>query len=101
MQMSCDCPDQANLCKHLAATLYGVGARLDDRPELLFVLRGVRAEDLVESATAGLSAGPTSGRSSASKLAGSTQQLAELFGIELVDAPVKAKPKPKRKRRRS
>jgi len=27
-------------CKHLAAVLYGVGARLDARPELLFSLRG-------------------------------------------------------------
>jgi uncharacterized Zn finger protein len=89
MRMSCDCPDQASLCKHLAATLYGVGARLDDKPELLFVLRGVRAEDLVERAAAGLSATP--GRSSsAAKLTGGVKQLGELFGIELVDAPVKA-----------
>ena len=95
MQMSCDCPDQASLCKHLAASLYGVGARLDDRPELLFVLRGVRAEDLVEHAAAGLSAGPGRG-SAAAKLPGSVQQLGELFGIELVDAPVKAARKPSR-----
>jgi uncharacterized Zn finger protein len=96
MQMSCDCPDQASLCKHLAASLYGVGARLDDRPELLFVLRGVRAEDLVEHAAAGLSATP--GRSSsAAKLPGGVKQLGELFGIELVDAPVKAERKPSSK----
>jgi hypothetical protein len=89
MRMSCDCPDQASLCKHLAATLYGVGARLDDKPELLFVLRGVRADDLVERAAAGLSATP--GRSSAAaKLPGGVKQLGELFGIELVDTPVKA-----------
>jgi hypothetical protein len=96
MRMSCDCPDQASLCKHLAATLYGVGARLDDKPELLFVLRGVRAEDLVERAAAGLSATP--GRSSsAAKLPGGVKQLGELFGIELVDAPVKAGRKPSSK----
>ena len=29
------------MCKHVAAVLYGVGARLDQQPELLFVLRGV------------------------------------------------------------
>lgn len=92
MQMSCDCPDQASLCKHLAATLYGVGARLDDRPELLFVLRGVRAEDLVEHAAAGLSARP--GRSSnVARLPGGVKQLGDLFGIELVDAPVKGRSK--------
>ncbi|MEO6599561.1 MAG: SWIM zinc finger family protein, partial [Polyangiaceae bacterium] len=39
IRMSCSCPDWAGLCKHLAAVLYGVGARLDTRPELLFTLR--------------------------------------------------------------
>src|SRR3989304_7898921 len=37
----CDCPDWAVMCKHVAAVLYGVGARLDEKPELLFTLRGV------------------------------------------------------------
>ena len=32
----CTCPDWAAMCKHVAAVLYGVGARLDDQPELLF-----------------------------------------------------------------
>ena len=40
IQMDCSCPDWAGLCKHLAAALYGVGARLDEKPELLFQLRG-------------------------------------------------------------
>ncbi len=40
------------MCKHVAATLYGVGARLDARPELLFTLRGVDALDLVSAAAA-------------------------------------------------
>ena len=44
---SCSCPDWASMCKHVAATLYGVGRRLDTEPELLFVLRGVNAEDLI------------------------------------------------------
>lgn len=35
------------MCKHVAAVLYGVGSRLDYRPELLFVLRGVDAEELI------------------------------------------------------
>jgi uncharacterized Zn finger protein len=89
MKMSCDCPDQASLCKHLAATLYGVGARLDTRPELLFVLRGVRAEDLVERAAAGLSTGRRRRPSATAKLGGSVKQLGELFGINLVDAPLR------------
>ncbi len=46
IELSCSCPDWAVMCKHVAAALYGVGARLDDRPELLFVLRGVDTEEL-------------------------------------------------------
>jgi len=52
--VSCSCPDWADMCKHVAAVLYGVGARLDERPELLFVLRGVEERDLLASAGAGL-----------------------------------------------
>ena len=36
IKMSCSCPDWAGMCKHVAATLYGVGARLDAQPDLLF-----------------------------------------------------------------
>lgn len=43
----CSCPDCASMCKHVAATLYGIGRRLDAEPDLLFVLRGVNAEDLI------------------------------------------------------
>ena len=48
--LSCSCPDWATMCKHVAATLYGVGARLDHEPELLFTLRGVDAAEMVEAA---------------------------------------------------
>ncbi len=41
IKLSCSCPDWADMCKHVAAALYGVGARLDEKPQLLFVLRGV------------------------------------------------------------
>ncbi|MBI5853202.1 MAG: hypothetical protein HZB39_19510 [Planctomycetes bacterium] len=37
--MSCSCPDWATVCKHVAAVMYGIGVRLDEEPELLFVLR--------------------------------------------------------------
>ncbi len=46
--LSCSCPDSATLCKHLAATLYGVGARLDHDPVQLFKLRGVNFEELID-----------------------------------------------------
>lgn len=47
MEYECDCPDWADMCKHVAAVLYGIGNRLDHRPELLFLLRGVDASELV------------------------------------------------------
>ena len=47
--MSCSCPDWADMCKHVAAALYGVGARLDSDPDLLFTLRGVDRAELVST----------------------------------------------------
>ncbi|MGI5867917.1 MAG: SWIM zinc finger family protein [Kiritimatiellia bacterium] len=47
IKMDCSCPDWAGLCKHLAAALYGIGARLDTDPSLFFVLRGVDQNELV------------------------------------------------------
>ncbi len=47
IKFSCSCPDSAGMCKHIAATLYAIGRRLDSEPEMLFVLRNVKAEELV------------------------------------------------------
>lgn len=46
----CTCPDGAGMCKHIAATLYGVGHRLDRQPELLFQLRSIDPAELIEHA---------------------------------------------------
>ena len=62
---NCSCPDWASMCKHVAAVLYGVGARLDVQPELLFRLRRVDAKELVTQAGAGLPKskhGPAAGK---------------------------------------
>lgn len=48
LKLSCDCPDGATMCKHVAATLYAVGSRLDASPEQLFKLRGVNFEELID-----------------------------------------------------
>ena len=53
ISFQCSCPDWAWMCKHVAAVLYGVGARLDERPELLFLLRGVDQQDLIAKADTG------------------------------------------------
>ncbi len=50
--LECSCPDWADMCKHVAAVLYGTGARLDQKPELLFLLRGVDHQDLISAESA-------------------------------------------------
>ncbi len=52
IKLKCSCPDWADLCKHLAAVLYGVGNRLDTRPDLLFLLRGVDPQELISTSIA-------------------------------------------------
>jgi uncharacterized Zn finger protein len=81
IKLSCTCPDWADMCKHVAAVLYGVGARLDQKPELLFVLRGVDANELLASAGQGLL--PTNAPASAQMLAES--DVVALFGIEMAE----------------
>jgi len=54
LTFSCSCPDWADMCKHVAAVLYGVGARLDHQPELLFTLCNVDAKALIQAAGSGL-----------------------------------------------
>ncbi|MCD8049505.1 MAG: hypothetical protein LUG52_07895 [Clostridia bacterium] len=46
----CSCPDWAVMCKHVAATLYGVGVRLDDDPLLFFKLRGIDSDGFINTA---------------------------------------------------
>ncbi len=48
IKMKCSCYDFADMCKHVAATLYGVGARLDSDPMLFFTLRGINIDELIK-----------------------------------------------------
>jgi uncharacterized Zn finger protein len=50
IKLDCSCPDWATMCKHVAAVLYGVGARLDASPELFFTLRGVNMDAHISQA---------------------------------------------------
>jgi len=52
IDLDCTCPDWAEMCKHVAAALYGVGARVDSDPSMFFLLRGVSMEELVGRAAA-------------------------------------------------
>lgn len=84
IKFDCSCPDRARMCKHVAATLYGIGAHLDERPGLLFTLRNVDQQELITNAGYRLTK-PTAARILA------IDDLAELFGIDI------ANPKPKRR----
>lgn len=46
----CSCPDWAIMCKHVAAVLYAIGARLDENPFLFFEMRGVDVNRFVSLA---------------------------------------------------
>jgi len=79
IKMSCSCPDWAGMCKHVAATMYGIGARLDDKPELLFKLRGVDASELISAASENLA---TTKTTSKSKRIIAADDLGDVFGID-------------------
>lgn len=89
IRFTCSCPDHATMCKHVAATMYGVGARLDARPELLFTLRKVTADELLASATREL---PGARAPTTSTRILADDGLAALFGIDLAPGPVVAAP---------
>ncbi|MDI9335259.1 MAG: SWIM zinc finger family protein [Cytophagales bacterium] len=88
MAFDCSCPDWAGMCKHVAAVLYGVGARLDQQPELLFTLRHVEAKDLVAQASA---AKPKAAVGTKSKKVMADADLADVFGLDIA-APIAEPP---------
>ena len=106
IKLDCSCPDWASMCKHVAAVLYGVGARLDTSPELFFTLRGVNMDDLIGQVARKeteklLSRQPgISGRiiqSSDNRLS----DISALFGVPLTaDAPVAASVEPAKSSKR-
>ena len=82
IKLSCSCPDWTDMCKHVAAALYGVGARLDERPELLFVLRNVDEHELLASAGQDLTLAQPA--PSPAKML-EDGNLAALFGLEMAE----------------
>ena len=95
IKLSCSCPDWADMCKHVAAALYGVGARLDEKPQLLFVLRGVDENELLVNAGQDLALAKAA--PGAARLLDDSD-VAALFGLEMEgsatsDAVIPAAPK--------
>lgn len=77
----CSCPDSASMCKHIAATLYGVGARLDEQADLLFQLRNVDPAELIQEAL-NLSVSQVAGDQGGDL---AEADLSALFGIDMGD----------------
>jgi uncharacterized Zn finger protein len=81
IEFSCSCPDGATVCKHVAAVLYSIGARLDKQPELLFKLHRVDHNELI--AKAGMEFPLTRKRPNAERIL-DRGDLSELFGLDLL-----------------
>jgi uncharacterized Zn finger protein len=95
--LSCSCPDWASMCKHVAAVLYGIGARLDQQPELLFRLHSVDEKELIAGAGKAL---PQAKRAPvAGKVLGG-EDLAALFGLDMAQGAGADAAQPKRAKAR-
>jgi uncharacterized Zn finger protein len=81
IEFSCSCPDWATMCKHVAAVLYGIGARLDKQPELLFTLHQVDQNELIAKVG---SVFPLSSKQPNKDRILGRDDLSELFGLDLV-----------------
>jgi len=83
IKFSCSCPDYASMCKHVAASLLGVGVRLDAKPELLFRLRGVDENDLVGD----FASLPMTKKGPAAGKVLEADDMAALFGLDMGEDP--------------
>lgn len=102
IKFDCSCPDWASMCKHVAAVLYGVGARLDRAPELFFVLRGVSVDELVGGAVEATARKFIDQRPVEGAHVIAEDRLSDLFGINFgtgEPAPEPSAPSPGRSRR--
>ena len=99
ISFNCSCPDWANMCKHVAAALYGVGARLDENPGLFFVLCNVNIDELVSKAISQKSETllKKSGRKSSRVI--ENDDISAMFGIEMEVENEKVVPKERIKRK--
>lgn len=108
IKLSCSCPDWANMCKHVAATLYGIGARLDENPMLFFTLRNADVHELISQAVDDHTQNLLKIAENKSVRVLEDLDLEDMFGIDLDGTPevpkknkpvTLPKPKPKGKKR--
>jgi uncharacterized Zn finger protein len=80
IKLSCSCPDWAGMCKHVAAVLYGIGARIDQKPDLLFRLHDVDENELIAGAGKAL---PLARKAPAATKVLGGEDLSALFGLDM------------------
>ena len=85
INLSCNCPDYANMCKHVAAVLYGVGVRLDENPALFFVLRNINIEELISETINKKSQTMLEKSKTKSSRVIEETDISDMFGIDLDD----------------
>ncbi len=84
ISFDCSCPDWASMCKHVAAVLYGIGTRLDEDPNLFFVLRNVDSRDLLSTAVAeSRNELLSKAKKASSRILEPESDLSAMFGIDL------------------
>ncbi|MFO7752366.1 MAG: SWIM zinc finger family protein [Desulfobacteraceae bacterium] len=109
IEFDCSCPDIAYMCKHVAAVLYGIGARLDKDPNLFFVLRRADMNELVEQTVKESRKDLLSkAEKKTSRVIKDESSLSDMFGIELEPLedsepaePETRKPGPRKKKKTS
>jgi len=87
ISFDCSCPDWASMCKHIAAALYGIGARFDQDSSLFFRLRGAETGDLVAKAVKGKRGRLLAKTQVKSAKVITDADLSGIFGIDLEHTP--------------
>jgi uncharacterized Zn finger protein len=87
IKLSCSCPDWASMCKHVAATLYGIGARLDENPMLFFTLRNADVHELIAQAVDDHTQNLLKIAENKSARVLDNLDLEDMFGIDLDETP--------------
>jgi len=101
IDFSCSCPDWAYMCKHVAATLYGIGARLDEEADLFFKLRKVKMKDLVTQAVEDKAQKLLKKAKKKTARVIAESDVADVFGIDMEETAAPYKTKAKAQKRTS
>jgi uncharacterized Zn finger protein len=81
IHMDCSCPDWAGMCKHVAAVLYGVGARLDTEPLMFFQLRGIDVNAFIRASIDDRLANMMKNAGKKTRRVIQNADIAEIFGV--------------------